>query len=72
MIFGLMLATVLLITHLKNKEIECAKNEINAFKLSAQHFSAPYENPRPPSAPYWKNPSYATVLNKSYCLSIER
>ena len=26
MIFGLMLATVLLITHVKNTEIECAKN----------------------------------------------
>ena len=31
MIFGLMLATVLLITHVK-KKIESAKNEINAFK----------------------------------------
>ena len=32
MIFGLMLATVLLITHVKKQRIESAKNEINAFK----------------------------------------
>ena len=30
--FGLMLATVLLITHVKKQRIESAKNEINAFK----------------------------------------
>ena len=38
--FRLMLATVLLITHVsKNKEIECAKNEINAFKSQEVQFS---------------------------------
>ena len=39
-------------------------------KLSSQNFSAPYENPRPPSVPLLENPSYATVappapLNKT-------
>ena len=29
--------------------------------LSAQNVSAPYQNPRPPSGPPWKNPSYATA-----------
>ena len=33
-----MLATVLLITHVKNKEIESAKNEINAFKSQQVQF----------------------------------
>ena len=28
--------------------------------VSAQNVSAPYENPRPPVPPHWKNPSYAT------------
>ena len=36
MIFGLMLATVLLTS--KNKEIECAKTEINAFKSQQVQF----------------------------------
>ena len=38
MSFGLMLATVLHITHVKNKEIECAKNEIDAFKSQQVKF----------------------------------
>ena len=31
--------------------------------MSAQNFSAPYKDPRPPPPvpPYWKNPSYATA-----------
>ena len=38
MILGLVLATVLLITHVKKHSLESAKNEINAFKSQQVQF----------------------------------